>query len=425
MLWIEYESSGILTKDDVRSIVDQIGDLVSPIPVVAEDWTPRGLGLIAYDGSSLEGSGSSQISSPVDSHSSSQGSSQYQTAPSDAPDSAENMGGYEHGNEFTGREGGGQGGSEGDDDDCHLNTKSNKNYGKTDGYYANYHGNGGGAPIDPDSQLSATSTFPPATFIGTVYIQTSEGLKQTLQVAFEPVISAQTSSLTRVENIISMERVSVTASRIPVLRNNPQVMLSNMERDGLPPFFTVDSITITVGVSGGDCFGPYDYYPKQDDFLKRRGVKRNHQWEIAIEGSARPKGNVMYNQGAETTQEMTTNTVGLWPSNFGSGLPGCKRWEYKVLESYKTNLECSAASPPVHKAKFSYDAASGCPDFLHIQVRTEFKLEKSRRYTLAEMKKTLWSSYIRHISVRLEAHVKRTEPHDFFIIPALNKSGAL
>jgi hypothetical protein len=132
----------------------------------------------------------------------------------------------------------------------------------------------------------------------------------------------------------------------------------------------------------------------------------------------------MYNQGGETTQEMTTNTVGLWPSNFGSGLPGCKRWEYKVLESYKTNLECSAASPPVHKAKFSYDAASGCPDFLHIQVRTEFKLEKSRRYTLAEMKKTLWSSYIRHISVRLEAHVKRTEPHDFFIIPALNKSGA-
>jgi len=49
MLWIGYESSEPDTKDDIIDIVNTVGELVYPVPVVAEDRNEHGFGLIVCD----------------------------------------------------------------------------------------------------------------------------------------------------------------------------------------------------------------------------------------------------------------------------------------------------------------------------------------------------------------------------------------
>ena len=49
MLWIEYESSEVITKDVIKDVVI-INKLLYPTPVAAEDQKPDGFGIIAYDG---------------------------------------------------------------------------------------------------------------------------------------------------------------------------------------------------------------------------------------------------------------------------------------------------------------------------------------------------------------------------------------
>jgi len=126
-------------------------------------------------------------------------------------------------------------------------------------------------------------------------------------------------------------------------------------------------------------------------------------------------------------EEMIPITVGLWPADFGSGLPGCKRWHYRVIQSYKTNLECSRACPPVHEASFLYNGTRNddFPDHLHAQVKTEFSLTKRRRYTLTELRKSIRHAPVRHISLRLEARIKRSGHGDYYEIPSPDKEGAI
>lgn len=90
-------------------------------------------------------------------------------------------------------------------------------------------------------------------------------------------------------------------------------------------------------------------------------------------------------------------------------------------------MECSKRSPPVHEARYFYDGSeqsTDFPDYLHVHVRTEFKLSKARRYTFAQLTESVLRSCIRHISIRLEARFKRSVPEDYYRIPAPNKRGA-
>src|SRR5436305_13185424 len=175
-----------------------------------------------------------------------------------------------------------------------------------------------------------------------------------------------------------MDRITINANRMKVQDGDPQ---TNMTRDGLDPFFVTERTTITVGVSGGTCEGPLDFVPKESEFYERRVVSKSVQWEAACEGSATPKGSIKYQQRSQHSEEMTPITIGLWPDQFGSGLPGCYRWQYTVLGGHQTAMECSHDSPPVHKAKFLYDArqSRNFPDYVHANVRTEFKISKNFR----------------------------------------------
>ena len=199
------------------------------------------------------------------------------------------------------------------------------------------------------------------------------------------------------------------------------------EQEGLSPYFATETTTITVGVAGGRCIGPRKYTPTESDFLERSIISRRSQWEASFEGSAIPKGSAKYTRGNATSDEMIPISIGLLPLDFGSGLPGCKRWHYQVLRSYKTNMECSRACPPVHEASFVYDSVSEAnfPDYIHAQVKTEFKLVKRTRFRLPEFRRNLLRPSIRHISVRLEARIKRSEVEDYYQSPAPNKTGAI
>jgi hypothetical protein len=200
-----------------------------------------------------------------------------------------------------------------------------------------------------------------------------------------------------------------------------------MDREGLAAEFVTENTTISVGVSGGHCFGPRDYSPKESEFIERRIVSRGHRLEAAVQGSVTPTVSARYSQGGGTSVEMIPSTVGLWPADFGSGVEGYKRWRYNVLESYKTNLECSSDCPPVHRASFLYDGTSpdNFPSYLHLMVKNEFRLAKKKRYTLKDIKSNIMRPPIRHISLLLEARIQRTGSRDYYEIPSPEKKGAI
>src|SRR5947207_6318998 len=114
--------------------------------------------------------------------------------------------------------------------------------------------------------------------------------------------------------------------------------------------------------------------PKESDFYERRILSNRFQLEVAVEGSVAPKGRLKYQRGNESSEEMIARTIGLRPYKFGSGLPGCYCWEYGLMGSYQTAMECSHASPPVHRAKYIYygNPRYHFPDYLYTSVRTEF-----------------------------------------------------
>jgi hypothetical protein len=63
---------------------------------------------------------------------------------------------------------------------------------------------------------------------------------------------------------------------------------------------------------------------------------------------------------------------------------------------------------------------------LRAQVKVQFKLAKGRRYGFTGLRPNIFrSTLIRHISVILEARVKRSVPEDYYKLPAPNKLGAV
>lgn len=260
--------------------------------------------------------------------------------------------------------------------------------------------------------------------MGRVNLKTREGFQQTLEVAFEPVISAQTGSYSVVETRICLESMNVIASRMSNVKSPS--FSSSAQEDGLPPYFASEITTISVGASGGACIGPRKYSPKQSDFLERRTISCRSQWEAAFEGAMLPKGSVKYSHGVGISNELIPTTIGLDPMDFGSGRFGCKRWQYKVLESYKTNLECSRTCPPIHEASFMFDSASmaNFPTYLFARVKTDFQLQRSR-FSYPELRRNFLRSRMRHISVCLEVRVRRSDPEDYYSFPTHDKIGGI
>ena len=446
MLWVEYESSDIINKQVVTDVVHRLSQLVFPHPVAAEDQRINGLHIIAYD--SLEEASSSEDSEEFSPRA-------FPTPPiSTTSEDIQGILATQLGSKASGSTPTDAGGCDGDHEmNAHETVDSDSANEKSEG--ENERGSGspngdqgatsrhtdrsssnddwedmedenGESPMiaQPGPSVEPTPNIP-AIFIGRVNIKTRDGYQQVLEVAFEPVISAQIANKPRIENTICMESVNVTATRMS--NDKSATSQTNAEQDGLPPYFVTDTTTITVGVSGGSYFGPRKYSPKQSDFLERQIFSQRSQGEVSLEISTVPKGSVKYIKGGGTSSEMKPISIGLLPRDFGSGRAGCKRWQYKVLESYKTNMECSRDCPPIHQASFMYDCtpAVNFPDYLHAQVKTEFKLAKRTRFTVPELRRTFLRSCIRHISVRLEARIKRGEGEDYFQLPAPNKKGAI
>jgi hypothetical protein len=67
------------------------------------------------------------------------------------------------------------------------------------------------------------------------------------------------------------------------------------------------------------------------------------------------------------------------------------------------------------------------PKYLLARVKTEFRLRKRKWALIRNLRpsQARRRSHIRHISLRLEARVKRADPEDYFALPGANKQGGL
>jgi hypothetical protein len=242
-----------------------------------------------------------------------------------------------------------------------------------------------------------------------------------LEVEFRHVISIETGPAGEVKSTMCMDRINVNATRMSVPARESQ---SIMEQDGLPPYFMTETTTITVGVSGGsNVSSPYLYKPVEPDFRTGLTLSRQSQLGASFTGSSTPSASLTYTDSSGVSEDMIPTAVGLRPKDFRPGVRGAKRWEYQVLESYKTNLECSKRHPPVHQAKFTYDVTNNnaFPDYVYARVKNDFELSKRKRRTFRNMLR----SNIRHIRVSLEARIKRGTPEDYFQFPASGKGGVV
>ena len=278
------------------------------------------------------------------------------------------------------------------------------------------------------------SRFDRAIFIGRLNLKTCDGYQQALEIKFEPRITANASDLQQVTNIILMEFTRVTATRTTILQNanaspaNRNSQQVNMEEEGYEPLYVTEAVTITVGASGGKPCEPDNFEPREEYFVQKRTASSQFQILASLMASSAPKGTLTYMRGGGFAQDMIPITVGLRPKDFGSGISGCKRWQYEVLESYQSNLQCSATHPPQHRADITSNFTTGdddIPDCLLARVKTEFRLKK-RKWNFGRSLGPIASwqrSSIRHISLRLEARIKRGDPEDYFALPGSNKRG--
>lgn len=274
---------------------------------------------------------------------------------------------------------------------------------------------------------SKASREVPATFIGRLHIGTPAGYRQQLQVGFEPSVIADVEPLCRVENTISMNTINVRANKMTAPANSRKAK----DKGDLDPYFVNEATTITVGAScdHDGVEGPIDESPNVDDFVTSRTASKqttkggNLQIGYPLAG----QGAASYSRTTGISETLVGRSIGLEPQ-FGASSNGCQTWKYKIKDSYRTALQFSSTRPPVHSAKFYYDGRSNdnFPKHLIARIEADFTKNVGFRHLIAKfgLKNTLTRVYIRHISLDLEARIKRMKPEDYFRIPGPFREGA-
>jgi len=475
MLWIEYESSELVTKELVRDVLVNVNDLLYPTPIAAEDQRPDGFGVLAYDGyvscsdsgdmEDFAGKGTNAVET-IDVSNTSEAAETLDimfhtnvsenTDPEDydsatfsddrsvSSETAENreesldLQGEQpwgHNSPETHSQMGTSSGSEenqqaGGEQKTNGNAESSRN--ESSGSTGNT--NGSSDPGSSQSDGSAASTqgtcqTDPATFIGRLDIETPGGYTQRLEVVFEPVVVADTDRLSRVENTMRMNRVNVRAHNMTA----PANLAKEINKGQLDPYFVNEITTITVGAPCASdregVEGPIEVSPIEDDFIAYRTASKQTTKGAVVEAGYPSAGKVSwsYNQASGISEVLTARSVGLEPQ-FGASSVGCQSWKYKVKSSYQTSLEFSQPRPPLHSAKFWYDGRlnDNFPKHLIAQVEADFTKNVGFRHLVAVLgfKNTVMGLYLRHISLSLEARIKRMEPEDYFRIPGPGREGA-
>jgi len=474
MLWIEYESSELVTKELVRDVLVNVNNLLYPTPIAAEDQRPDGFGVLAYDGyvscsdsgdmEDFAGKGTNAVETIDVSNASEAAESldimfhtdiSENTDPEDydsatfsddrsvSSETAENreesidLQGEQprgHNSPKTHSQTGISSGSEenqqpGGEQKTNGNAESSGN--ESSGSTGNTNGSSDpGSPQESGSAASTqgTSRKVPATFIGLLDIETPAGYTQRLQIDFEPVVMADTNPLSRVENTMQMNTVNVRAHKMTA----PANLAKEINKGQLDPYFVNKITTITVGAAcdHDGVWGPIEVSPIEDDFIASRTATKQTTKGATVEAGypAAGKFSWSYNQASGISDVLTARSVGLEPQ-FEAPSVGCQSWKYKVKSSYQTRLEFSQPRPPLHSAKFWYNGTSNdnFPKHLIAQVEAYFTKNVGFRHLLAVLglKNTvLMRLYLRHISLSLEARIKRMEPEDYFRIPGPGREGA-
>jgi hypothetical protein len=181
------------------------------------------------------------------------------------------------------------------------------------------------------------------------------------------------------------------------------------------PHYVTDQTTLTFGLEGGS--HPIKLRDTESTPMK-------NDFNSTTEQGLPPRGSVSFRPLGTTGYD---RQVDLWP-NFEGSREASKCWKYKVLQDGKYVLQCSRQSPPVHNATFLYNHSQNpdhLPHELYTQVTTEFRLARTKLFTLSEM---LRSGFLRpgtrHIRVDLKASFKRTESDMTLEYPSVHKIGA-
>jgi hypothetical protein len=472
MLWIEYESSEFVTKDLVRDVLVNVNNLLYPTPIAAEDQRADGFGIFAYDGY-LSCSDSDDIEDLAgketnvaettfipdaseaaesldilfdtniseDTNPENYDSATFSDDSSVSSEPAENR---EEKMDLQGEQSRGHSSRKdhsqpgtGNDSKEHQEAngeqKANGNAESSGNESSRSSGNTNGSNDPSGTQAGSaastkgTSREVPATFIGRLDIETPAGYTQRLQVDFEPVVIADTNPLSRVENTMRMNTVNVRAHKMTA----PATATKGKDKSELDPYFVNEITTITVGAAceHDGVEGPIEVSPIENDFITGRTASNQTTKGGSVTVGYPLIGKLLWfwRRTDGMSEALTARTIGLEPW-FGASAVRCQSWKYRVKNSYQKRLEFSPQYPPLHSAKFWYDGRldDNFPKHLMARVETDFTKDKGFRHPVAKLgfRKTFRRLYIRHISLSLEARIKRIKPEDYFRIPGLGREGA-
>ena len=152
-------------------------------------------------------------------------------------------------------------------------------------------------------------------------------------------------------------------------------------------------------------------------FYSSHTQSNSTQVGASLQLGQQPTGVLTYSTTRGASDQMTPNAIVLRP-RFHSARVGCKRWDYGITGSYRTEMTYSFP----HEAMFWYDASNEnkTPSHLLAEIETNFRLKAP--YSVRRLKGSLQRSHIRNITMTLEARIKRSKPEDHFKFPAANKT---
>lgn len=435
MLWVEYEVSKPVELSFVAQVVENLFAITAPYPVVAFDSGEFGLGLIVREqredfespitidsaitagpyGVLITDFTSPKVSSDKTyrpesktqaasiSYTDFDTTARKSAAGSTSPSYTSNNG--DHNLERF------QGNQKGDKKKTADQFRENGEAGDNQSEDGRGAGNGDNSSITTRPKSSTTRKS--GTFIGRPQLTTPDSMKQDLGIRFDLQILPKSSDSQCLPCTISIDKLSVDASRTSEGSN-----CTDFGDDSSEPWFVVHEVLVTVGPSdGAGCDGPSLYRPQTTDFLIGRTISTSSQAEINVELSAPPKFTISGTCGKSTSTNLTPTAIELNPASIGPGRNLKEwRWKYKVGKESETH-----AGLPTHEATYDVDLDSEpdrYPDHFKVMIQVKY-----RRQGRIRCPKSLLFFERQHILMVLETHIKR-DGLDFYEFPGATKRGS-
>lgn len=472
MLWIQYEAESEIEELDVKNVLKNIGELISPYPVAAFDKSNFGFRLISWEENCQE------TLEPLPAEMSNSGSYVCQTYTGSANDNcasqlttsttfgpfhsemavipadmctklsdvplpsagpsrwksrnAPRVALRQHAND-----------DEHDDNPLHDEDHDLNNDDNDSNPNNNNQNTRSGRENEQEPENSETDEVPeedpreptkPATmrkggtFWGKTNLYIEDGGARSrlheLDISFDLEIQPTRFNNGDVDCHISLHRVVVKVS--PVIQG-PNMTI---EREDPTLLYLRNSrVSIAMGPNGGSCMD-IAQWPLAPSFLERCTSSRTVANQLSVELAAKPK--VAWKGGIErmSTEDLLPLMSGVKPEYIGCGpTTGDVRWVYNVLNPFQTRLELSERIGSIHEATLRFNDTNDAdvPTTFAVAVDAIYKPEAGFRWKrfqsiLRPKARFFGDVRIAHVKMILKADIGQKDG-DWFAFPTDSKSG--